>query len=149
MDDERHFSLSAEGIDKRFITVGFRTAQPIVTVDYCQREPPGADEAMKERQQGSRIRPARHRHQYVMTRNEQLLLTDRPNKVGQESRSCGRSGCSPHDRRLAGRWLMRSHLKMPQADAGSLYITSDLLRQLIGRFKRVVPTYPRHKLHRN
>ena len=54
-------------------------------MDRRQRKPPGGGQAMEERQQRDRVGPARHRHDQVLTRNEQLLLMHRPNKLGNNT----------------------------------------------------------------
>ena len=92
MDDKREISFPAEAADKRFVTVGLRSPQPIVTMDHRQRETPGPGEAMEERQQRDRIRPARHRHDQMLTGDEQRLLTHRSNKLGQQCWLCGGPG---------------------------------------------------------
>jgi hypothetical protein len=50
MDDKRQMSVQAKGFDKKFVTVGLRSSQPVVTMDCGQREPPGGGQAMEERQ---------------------------------------------------------------------------------------------------
>jgi hypothetical protein len=100
MDDKRELSFPAEAADKRFVTVGFRSPQPVVTMDHRQRETPGPGQAMEERQQRDRIRPARHRHDQMLTGDEQRLLTYRSNKLSQQCWSRGGPVCRPHDRRL-------------------------------------------------
>ena len=61
-------------------------------------QPPGPGQVMEERQQRDRIRAARHRHEQMLTWNKQLLLTHRPNKLGQQCRSC----CGPG--RMRKKW---------------------------------------------
>ena len=50
MNDELQLSFSTILADKRFVTVGLRSSQPIITMGNRQREPPRPSQTMEERQ---------------------------------------------------------------------------------------------------